>query len=270
MGGITMVSLINKPMYDCFMDLISSSTNSIELCAPFIKNDITKSIYLLKKQNTSVRVLTHINFASFYTKACDVDAINTFLNNNGIIKNYPHLHAKFYIFDKNKLIITSANLTASGLKRNFEYGMYTDDAELVDAASRDFQLCFNNELSGTVTFGHALQISKMLTALSTEEKTPLPKLQLDYSSHGELLTGNQASVISNSFSGWNKLMFEELTKLDKQIFDTSDFSSMIPYLTKKYPNNRNIEAKIRQQLQMLRDVGLIQFESRGKYKKLWK
>lgn len=36
----------------------------------------------------------------------------------------------------------------------------------------------------------------------------------------------------------------------------------------KHPNNNNIEAKIRQQLQLLRDKGFVDFSSRGNYKKL--
>jgi type II restriction enzyme len=33
-----------------------------------------------------------------------------------------------------------------------------------------------------------------------------------------------------------------------------------------HPQNRNIEAKIRQQLQMLRDHGLIEFLGNGRYR----
>ena len=36
----------------------------------------------------------------------------------------------------------------------------------------------------------------------------------------------------------------------------------------KYPNNYFIRDKIRQQLQLLRDKGLIEFKSRGIYKKV--
>ncbi len=32
-----------------------------------------------------------------------------------------------------------------------------------------------------------------------------------------------------------------------------------------YPNNKNVRPKIRQQLQVLRDLGLIEFEGQGKY-----
>ena len=40
------------------------------------------------------------------------------------------------------------------------------------------------------------------------------------------------------------------------------------YLKEKYPNNNFIKDKIRQQLQFLRDKGLIEFKSRGTYKKI--
>ena len=37
-----------------------------------------------------------------------------------------------------------------------------------------------------------------------------------------------------------------------------------------YPKNKNIKDKIRQQLQVLRDLSLIEFLGNGIYKKLWK
>ena len=40
-------------------------------------------------------------------------------------------------------------------------------------------------------------------------------------------------------------------------------------LKRKHPGNNNIETKIRQMLQQLRDMGFIKFVNRGIYKKLW-
>ena len=37
-------------------------------------------------------------------------------------------------------------------------------------------------------------------------------------------------------------------------------------LQAKYPLNRNVRAKIRQQLQILRDKGLVRFVGRGRYR----
>ena len=48
----------------------------------------------------------------------------------------------------------------------------------------------------------------------------------------------------------------------KQMYD------FVNELGVKHPNNNNIEAKIRQQLQFLRDKGFIDFTTRGNYKKI--
>ncbi|WP_158082486.1 phospholipase D-like domain-containing protein [Methanobrevibacter arboriphilus] len=43
--------------------------------------------------------------------------------NNHQIFNHSALYAKFYVFDNSNVIITSANLTFSGLNRNYDYGI---------------------------------------------------------------------------------------------------------------------------------------------------
>ena len=40
-----------------------------------------------------------------------------------MVRNYQNLHAKIYLFDNKKALITSANLTNNGLYHNFEYGV---------------------------------------------------------------------------------------------------------------------------------------------------
>ncbi|MBQ7923895.1 MAG: restriction endonuclease [Clostridia bacterium] len=40
------------------------------------------------------------------------------------------------------------------------------------------------------------------------------------------------------------------------------------YLSSKHPKNNNIQAKIRQQMQILRDLGFIEFLGKGKYRKV--
>ena len=50
-------------------------------------------------------------------------------------------------------------------------------------------------------------------------------------------------------------------------FTLADCYRFVPTLQRAYPNNRNIEAKIRQQLQTLRDWGQLTFLGRGRYQK---
>lgn len=51
-------------------------------------------------------------------------------------------------------------------------------------------------------------------------------------------------------------------------FSLDDVYRSIPYLAKLHPENNNIAAKIRQQLQILRDMGKLEFMSRGRYRRI--
>lgn len=51
------------------------------------------------------------------------------------------------------------------------------------------------------------------------------------------------------------------------IFQLEDIYKFESFLSYKYPKNNNIKAKIRQQLQFLRDKGYIKFLGNGFYSK---
>ena len=56
--------------------------------------------------------------------------------------------------------------------------------------------------------------------------------------------------------------------IKKQSFTLEDVYSFEEKLKLKYPNNNFIKDKIRQQLQLLRDKGFIEFTTRGNYQKV--
>ena len=53
------------------------------------------------------------------------------------IRHLPRLHAKVYIADENSAIVTSANLTAGGLFRNFEFGIQLGGNRIVSGICKD-------------------------------------------------------------------------------------------------------------------------------------
>lgn len=57
--------------------------------------------------------------------------------------------------------------------------------------------------------------------------------------------------------------------IGKKEFTLADMYTFTTILREKHPDNNNIEAKIRQQLQVLRDKGYLEFGGRGVYKVLW-
>lgn len=68
--------------------------------------------------------------------------------------------------------------------------------------------------------------------------------------------------------GWLMDVLNCVDKIDKQQFTLQDVYDFVPSLQAKHPNNNNVEPKIRQQLQLLRDRGLIVFTGRGEYEKI--
>ena len=65
--------------------------------------------------------------------------------------------------------------------------------------------------------------------------------------------------------GWTVDILRIVHSIDKKEFALSDVYEYEEELAKDHPNNNYIKAKIRQQLQILRDKGILKFKERGRY-----
>ncbi|MEE9404431.1 MAG: phospholipase D family protein [Algisphaera sp.] len=76
------------------------------------------------------------------------------LPKNLVIRRCPRLHAKAVVVDAGWLYLGSANLTGAGLgakgptRRNFEWGVTSEDADLVDAVLGRFNALWEGEHCG--------------------------------------------------------------------------------------------------------------------------
>lgn len=66
--------------------------------------------------------------------------------------------------------------------------------------------------------------------------------------------------------GWTLDVLTAVRSLGKQSFTLAELYSLEPGLAKLHPENRHVRDKIRQQLQVLRDAGLLDFIGRGEYR----
>lgn len=66
--------------------------------------------------------------------------------------------------------------------------------------------------------------------------------------------------------GWLIEVMKCVESLGKLEFSLDDVYAFEPHLSQLYPNNRHVRQKIRQQLQVLRDQGYLDFVSRGYYR----
>lgn len=88
------------------------------------------------------------------------------------------------------------------------------------------------------------------------------KVQEKWSSTGFLKSKNLQS------RGWILDIMNCIDKIKKETFSLNEMYTFEESLKIKYPDNNHIKDKIRQQLQFLRDKGLIEFNGRGIYRKL--
>ena len=68
--------------------------------------------------------------------------------------------------------------------------------------------------------------------------------------------------------GWILDLMNCVDMIKKENFTLDDVYKFEDKLKLKYPNNNFIKDKMRQQLQILRDKGIIEFVNRGQYKKI--
>ncbi|MEJ5298779.1 MAG: DpnI domain-containing protein [Armatimonadota bacterium] len=66
--------------------------------------------------------------------------------------------------------------------------------------------------------------------------------------------------------GWTLDVLAVLRQIGAPRFNLDDVYAFAPQLAELHPGNRHVEAKIRQQLQILRDLGFVVFEGRGRYR----
>lgn len=267
-GDGQMLEVLNRPINDRFFDLVSNSNSTIRLCAPYVKNEVINSIYSLKKETVNVEYISNFSLPDFYKKSSDIKAFETIMNKNDKIFNCQILHAKIYIFDDKKTIITSANLTPSGFKRNIEYGVFIDEPELVNSTIVDFESICNNERTGKINSTNIKAIQNILNKLPAYYE---PRMDFLYSTDeiDEVIEVDK-EIIAGSLSVWKRTMFTVVDSIENIEFSLTDIYEKEYVFSEKFPNNHTVKDSMRRNLQELRDLGLIKFLGNGKYKKLWK
>jgi len=74
------------------------------------------------------------------------------------------------------------------------------------------------------------------------------------------------SKLDTNQRGWTLDVLSGVRSLGKHEFTLAEAYALEPHLSSLHPNNHNVGPKIRQQLQVLRDLGFLEFLDRGRYR----
>ena len=124
---------IQPPWENYFFSKVQASKKSLFISSPYIKYPVAALLCEILQSkhnpNVSVEILTRVRIQDLIDGASDLEAFEKLLQLAEVpglevtVKCISNLHAKVYIFDENSAIVTSSNLTPSGLKSNVEYGI---------------------------------------------------------------------------------------------------------------------------------------------------
>jgi hypothetical protein len=140
-----MLRLISGPWREQFRELVGKTERSLLLASPFIKADeaerVSECLRRAGHTQPSLTVLTDFRADSILSSSLDIDALRIFsirFEKSSIV-SVPRLHAKVYVSDARRAVVTSANLTRAGFEENVEYGLLIDDSELASRISQDME-----------------------------------------------------------------------------------------------------------------------------------
>lgn len=266
------MKILTTPWKNDLLELVANAKQSIKITSPFVKEEICREIFAAKQTETDFELITSFKLMSIYSGSLDLSALEIILSANGTVKNFSKLHSKVYLFDNKKAVITSGNLTSGGLLRNYEYGLLVDDKSLLSEIQKDFKELSDNVNTGTIKKSDLESVRNILADIPKNQLIKLPSYSIKTESPEQIFDVIEipSEIIAKELKSWRLDVFNCLNNLPQQQFTLTDVYSYENYLKTLHPQNNNIRDKIRQQLQVLRDLGLVEFLGYGNYKKLWK
>ena len=222
---------IQPPWENYFFSKVHAAEKSLFISSPYIKHPVASLLYetLQSKHNpkVSVQILTRIRIQDLIDGASDLEAFEKLLHLAEVpglavtVKCISNLHAKVYIFDENSAIVTSSNLTPSGLKSNIEYGIEVTDQAVIRHILDDMHVYWS--VAETLTVEMIEQVAARLEA--TESVVTVDQY-LRQKGKGSLAKKPSISVPqigTRSTPRGQDIEFAELDDLRKRIGTTSKY-----------------------------------------------
>lgn len=183
----------------------------------------------------------------------------------------PVYHPKMYLIrglETESVVVGSSNLTNGGLSGNAEANIFIKGAlnsEIFSDAEESYlRLKFDGRRTPNPQF---LAVYEEKSRLNTSRNKQVGELASLFAIEHGFAELPKPKPTTSDLTGWLKLVYESIPEGE---FTNDDIYKHQDRFQARYPANQNIQAKIRQQLQVLRDIGLIEPLSRGVWQKTTK
>lgn len=145
MSTISSLEIIETPWRNKLLTYVRSTRKELVICAPYFSKHVVDQIFKRCRSTVQIRFLLGFTRDSLKGGQSDPEALRQIIKmpNRAKAKQIGNLHAKIYIFDGEKAIVTSSNPTIQGLEKNVEFGVFfageaaTDLVRRIDAYWND-------------------------------------------------------------------------------------------------------------------------------------
>ena len=117
--------LVDSDWTSEFADALRIDRTRLRIVCPFIKLGALARLLLMQPER--VQVITRFSLHDFADRVSDIDALRHLLHSGAGVRGIRNLHAKLYLFGSSRAIVTSANLTDAGLRKNPEFGAVLEE-----------------------------------------------------------------------------------------------------------------------------------------------
>ncbi len=130
--------LLGRNWYSELARLVSETENDLVICSPFVGSAgvelVLKYMPMQFPSCGELLFVTNLSTRNMMQSVTDPRAVLSLAESTqkSSVVHLPGVHAKVYISDRSKAIVTSGNLTAGGLYRNMECGVLVTDRDFVD------------------------------------------------------------------------------------------------------------------------------------------
>ena len=143
-----MNELVLTPWKSAFLNHVRDARRSITLVSPYIKLNIVSELRRQLQPGVQVQTITRCKISDFAAGASDIDAVYALSGlsepESGMqLRIENKLHAKIFIFDYKLAFVGSSNITFSGLQRNFEAVVRTDDSAFIQSLIKEVDSYWN-------------------------------------------------------------------------------------------------------------------------------
>jgi predicted Rdx family selenoprotein len=262
--------LVTTPTDKWLRGALEGCSSSFSVASPYVGKYLQDAVCRLQPK-VKVSLLTRTLLSDFASNASDLEAVHAVAARTGGVFSLSALHAKVYVIDTKRALVTSANATFSGMYRNRECGAEIANRGEVQTLTRLIRSGFAS------TPKPQLWTVDDLDALRAPVETlrsALPRVSMLRQTAVEApprirLQSRQMNRLIGSFSGWLQLTVEGISQIRSDHFTMDDvFAACAPLAASQFPDNRHVREKLRQQMQRLRDLGLILFLGAGRYELL--